>query len=79
MEQRRIRKNAIEMTRRQIEGEKILLPNVAPTVGTGHRHKFFGPIQSDGAMPKTREGCEIPTRAAAKIQNAPGLRQQDSV
>jgi hypothetical protein len=69
VEQRRIREYAVEVARRQVEREEVLLQHVAAAGGTRHRGKPWRTLQPGGGMPESRERVEVTARPATEIQN----------
>ena len=57
MKQRGIGEHALELRRRQIEGEKVLQPDFTATVGPRHFNKARAAIQAHGDMAHGPEGA----------------------
>src|SRR6188474_1054386 len=69
MKQRSVGKDAFEMTRRQCEREKILLPHFTAAKGSGHLRKVGGTLDANCDVTEIGEGLEIASRPAAEIEN----------
>lgn len=69
VEQRRIREHAVEVARRQVQREEVLLQHFAAAGGAGHRGKPWRTLQPGGDMPESGEGVEVTARPATKIQD----------
>src|ERR1700722_3688295 len=69
MKQRRIGEYAVEMLLRQIELEKVLLPDLAAAEGARHGGKFRGAFQADSDMAEIDERLEIAPGPAAEIED----------
>ena len=65
MRWRRRRRNAL----RQIELEKILLPDLTAAVGARHGHEFRGAFEADGNVSEPGKCPQVAARTAAEIQN----------
>src|SRR3990167_4616627 len=77
MKQRGVGEHPVEAFRRQIEGEKVLLPGFAATVGAGHFDKARAAVQTDSAVAHSAESAQIAPRPAAEIENLVGRRGLD--
>ncbi len=73
MEQRRIGKDAVETLLGQVELQKVLLPDLAAAVGTGHGGERFGAIQANGEVTQFGEGLQVAPWSAAQVENREGL------
>jgi len=72
MKQGSIGEYAIEVSARQGELKKVLMPHFAAAIGSRHLDKTFGSLQPNGNMTKLRKNFQITARPAAKIQNRAG-------
>src|SRR5271169_5976474 len=68
MKQRRVGEYTIEIVIRQIELEKILLPDFAAAVGTSHVDEMRGAFQTDSDVTELDNHFEVPPGPAAKNQ-----------
>src|SRR5258706_16328283 len=69
MKQRGVGENAVEISCRQIQLQKVLLPHLTTGVAARHRGKTGGAFQADRDMPQRRERTEISPRSTAEIEN----------
>ncbi|MNF79036.1 hypothetical protein D3C84_612390 [compost metagenome] len=69
VEQHCIGKNPVETFSRQIEFQKVLLPDLATAVLAGHLRELLRTIEADSGMTHARERLQITPRPTAKIKN----------
>ena len=69
MEQRGIGVNSVKMVVGKIEGEEVLLPDVAPAVASRHPGELRGAIKTGRPVSQRDEGLEITSRSAPEIQD----------
>ena len=72
MKQGSIGEYAIEVSARQGELKKVLMPHFAAAIGSRHVDKTYGSLQPNGNMTKLRKNFQITAGPAAKIQNRAG-------
>lgn len=77
MEERGVGEDAVEMTRRQVEPEEILLPDRTAAVSACHVDKGLGAIQADGKMAKAGKGLQVAAGSAAEVENCEGRPAMD--
>src|SRR5262245_33232139 len=70
MEKRGVGKNAVEIFMRQVEMEKILLPNCAAAVLVRQFHESGGAIEADRLIAHFAKHFQVPARSAAEVQNS---------
>ena len=68
MKQRGVGEYTIEIVIRQIELEKILLPNFAAAVGTCHVGKMCGAFQTDRDVTEFGSHFEVSPGSAVKVK-----------
>src|SRR5512135_179420 len=69
MEEGRIGEHTVEVVRRQVELEEVLLPHLATAVGTRHFGKAFGAIQTDGDVAERGAGLEVTPRPTSEVED----------
>ncbi len=67
-----IGEDAVEVGIGQIEPQEILVPDFASTLLACHGNEFSGTVDADGAVAPGGEGGQIPTWAAAQIEDVKG-------
>ncbi len=77
VEQRSVGKNAAELFVRQVEPQKVLLPDLAAGLVAGHLRETLGAVDADRAMAETGENLEVAPRPAAQIENGERRRAYD--
>src|SRR5205085_1176297 len=81
VEERRVREDAVEALRRQVEAQEILLPHLAPAMRARHRGELRRAFDPDRDVAHVRERLEVAPRPAAEVENrerwrAPNRAQQ---
>ena len=69
MEQHRIGENPVKALGRQIQLQKILLPDLTTAVFARHLRELLRAIKPDSGVAHAREGLQITPRPTAKVEN----------
>ena len=78
MEEAGVRKDTIEKRIREIQFEKILVPNFTMRILPRHLTKLAGSVQTNGRMTEILEGQQVPTRSTSEIQYSMAARPQST-
>ena len=70
MEERGIGKDAVEIFRRQIQLQKILVPYFAAAVLSRQLDEALRSVQSDGFMSEIAKDLQIPAGTATEVEDA---------
>ena len=69
MEQGRVREHAIEMGRRKIQSQKILMQDFNPCLAARHLYEGERAVEPDGLMAEVTECDQITPGAASEIKD----------
>jgi hypothetical protein len=72
MEKRGVGENPIKPPFRQLEIEKVLIPDFTATMRASHFHEAPGALKPDRLMAELAERPQVTTGTAAKIQDGKG-------
>ena len=70
MEERGVGKNSVEILRRQIQLQKILVPYCAAAVLLRQLDETLRSIETDGFMPKIAKDLQVSPGTAAEVEDA---------
>ncbi|MNE88205.1 hypothetical protein D3C80_1854860 [compost metagenome] len=74
VKQHGIGENAVEAFGRQVEFEKVLLPDLTAAVIARHLGKPFTAVEANGNVPHGGEGFQVTARPTAKIEQGERCR-----
>ncbi|EDM81556.1 hypothetical protein PPSIR1_21604 [Plesiocystis pacifica SIR-1] len=74
VEEHRVGEDAVEALGGQVEGEEVLMPDLAPGRGPSHGHERGRAVEADRVVPARAEGREVAPRPAAQVEDALGRR-----
>ena len=62
-------KNAVKALGRESQIEKILMPDLAARLASGHFDKAFRAVQANGLVAQVAKGCQVTAWAAAEVED----------
>ena len=77
MEQHGVGEDAVEAIGRQVEGEQVLLPDLAAAVRACHGRELRLAVEADRVVAEVGEGLQVAARATAEVEDRERRRAFD--